>query len=261
MSEVLLSIEGGVATLSLNRPGKLNAMNEAMGDALSAHVERLKADEDLRVVILTGAGRAFSAGGDLDMLSGFNALSIDAATDVMLAFYKRFLCIRDIPVPVIAAVGGAAVGAGVCLTLACDVRIAREDARLAMNFTRLGLHPGCGATFFLPRVVGEARARQILMTGRTFSGAEAAAIGLVHQAVPADAFQAAVAAAAAELAQAGPLASRQLKQGMRAWLDEGALSRALAWEARCQATCYQTADFQEGIAAARERRPPRFTFS
>jgi len=258
MPDVLLTREGGIATLTLNREDKLNAMNEAMGDELNAHCHTLMADPDLRVVVLTGAGRAFSAGGDLDMLAGFQSLNVEEGTKVMRAFYERFLVLRELPVPVIAAIGGHAVGAGVCLTLACDIRIASTKAKIALNFTRLGLHPGCGATYYLPRVVGQPTARHMLMTGRTWTGEQALDLGLVHQAVDHTVFVDTVAEAAKEIERVGPLASRQLKVGMKAWHDEDALERALSHEARSQAECYQTLDFQEGVKAARERRAPAF---
>lgn len=259
---VLLQREpGGITRLTFNRPDKLNALDEALGDALKARVEALQEDDTTRVVVLSGAGRAFSTGGDLSMLAGFQALDVAEGTRTMKRFYERFLSLRDIPVPVIAAIRGPAIGAGACLTLACDLRVAREDATLAFNFVKLGLHPGAGATYFLPRVVGPARAQELLMTGRGLTGAEAATLGLVNKAVPADQFEAAVTALAEELAATGPLAARQLKEGLRAWHDPAQLEVALQHEARSQARCYQTADFQEGIRAARERRRPRFTFS
>lgn len=253
--------EKGVCRIVLNRPDKLNALNREMGFELRDRVEKLRNDSSCRAVVVTGAGRAFSAGGDLDMLKSFRALSCDEATQVMEEFYRLFLCLREIPVPVIAAVNGHAIGAGACVALAADLRITTTRAKFAFNFVKLGLHPGCGSTFYLPHIVGRATARELLMTGKTITGAEAQAIGLVHRAVEPEAFEEVVHAYAAQFMEGGPLALRQLKAGMRCWHDEQAFNRTLAYEARSQAACYQTEDYAEGVRAILEKRKPVFTFN
>jgi enoyl-CoA hydratase len=175
----------------------------------------------------------------------------------MRSFYELFLSVRDLPCPSVAALNGAAVGAGLCVALACDVRIANEQAKLGLNFTALGLHPGMGATWTLPRLVGPARAAELLYSGRLVSGAEAAAMGLVNRAVAPEEVLPAARALAQEFAACAPLANRAVKRALAR--SEGAsLSDQLGVEADHQAGSFQTEDVQEGLAAARERRPPLF---
>jgi len=250
---VLLERDGAVATLVLNDPERRNAMSEAMGEAFVARTAELGRDPAVRAVIVTGAGGAFAAGGDLAMIQG---RADEAAArperarrvvgDAMRSFYRLFLSVRDLPCPSIAALNGSAVGAGLCLALACDVRIASATARLGLNFTALGLHPGMGATWTLPRLVGPARAAELLYSARLLGGEEAAAIGLVNRAVPAGQVMAVARELAAEFAATAPLANRAVKRAL-ARTAGSSLEDQLAFEAE-----------QEGLAAAQERRSPRF---
>lgn len=256
---VLLHVEQQVAHITLNRPEAMNALDEPLADAVVELVEGLRHRADVRAVVLSGAGRSFCSGGDLRMLDSFRQLSLEEGAARMLSFYKRYLKLRELEVPVIAAIHGSAIGAGACLSLLCDVRIATLDAKLAFNFVKLGLHPGLGATEFLPRVVGEGRAIELLISGRTVSGEEAASLGLVHTAVSTEGFEAEVRRQAQALAELGPLAVRLLKERLRNRTDGARLEAALQFEALAQARCYQTTDFQEGIRAAREKRRPQFT--
>ena len=147
--------EGQVAVITLNNPSKMNALTEPMGDALISTVNKLKGDTNVRAAILTGAGKAFSAGGDLDWLLARHRDTPENNIKVMQEFYKRFLVMRQLPVPVIAAINGPAIGAGLCLAVGgSDVRIASNKAKLGVTFTRLGLHPGMAATHFLPQLIG-----------------------------------------------------------------------------------------------------------
>ena len=212
---ILLERDGGVAVLTFNDPERRNAMSQAMGEAFAARVVELAQDDQLRAVILTGAGRAFSAGGDLGMIGSraqegaqHPGLSRRRIRETMRSFYQLFLSVRDLPCPTIAAVNGAAIGAGFCVALACDVRVASNKAKLALNFTRLGLHPGMGATWTLPRLVGPALAAEILFAGRLFTGEEAARIGLVNRAVAPDTVLDTARELAAEFATSAPLAVR-----------------------------------------------------
>lgn len=175
----------------------------------------------------------------------------------MKRFYELFLSVRDLPVPTVAAINGHAIGAGLCITLGCDLRVADAGAKLAFNFSQLGIHPGMGATWTLPRLVGPALAADLLYTGRTLSGEEAAAIGLVSRAVPRDDVLAEATALARRIAEAAPLPVRGIKHALR-HSAERTLDQQLAWEAEQQALCYETGDMQEGLAAAREKRAPRF---
>ena len=261
---VLLERDAGVALLTFNQPERRNAMTQAMGEAFAARVVDLARDDQLRAVILTGAGRAFSAGGDLGMIGSraeegaqHPGLSRRRIRETMRSFYQLFLSVRDLPCPTIAAVNGAAVGAGLCVALACDVRIASNKAKLALNFTRLGLHPGKGATWTLPRLVGPARAAEILFAGRIFLGDEAARIGLVNRAVAPEAVLDTARALAGEFATSAPLAVRAVKQAL-ARSENASLEDQLSFEADQQAACFETKDVAEGLSAAREKRTPKF---
>jgi enoyl-CoA hydratase len=251
--------DDGVVVLTLDDPDRRNAMTEDMGDALTAATAELADDADLRVVVLTGAPPAFSAGGDLAMLEELARRTRDEgfdATETMRAFYRRFLTVRDLPVPVIAAINGHAVGAGLCVALACDLRIVAEDAKVGLNFARLGLHPGMGGSWLLPRTVDQQRAAAWLYTGRLVSGAEAAAAGMALQATAADQVVPTALELAREIAGASPVVVRQLKATLAAEAPD--LDAALRREASCQAVNYGTEDLREGLTAGRDRRTPTF---
>jgi len=266
MSELLqLAREDGVAVLTFHDPERLNAMTEAMGHAITETVAALREEETLRAVVLTGAGRAFSAGGDLAMIE---RMAEDGAADpggptrasqrdFMRRFYGLYLAVRELPVPSIAAVNGAAIGAGCCVALACDCRVAARDAKLGLNFTRLGIHPGMGASWTLPRLVGPARAAELLYTGRILDGEEAERIGLVNRAVPREEVLPAALELARAMAAAGPVAVRGTKRSLAGSADRD-LDAQLDLEAHEQSLCYESADLREGLRAARERREPRF---
>jgi enoyl-CoA hydratase len=261
---VLLERSGDVALLTLNDPERRNAMTQAMGEAFAGRIAELAGDSSLRALILSGQGGSFSAGGDLGMIRGRAdqgsaqpGRARRAIRETMRSFYKLFLSVRDLPCPSIAALNGHAMGAGLCVALACDVRVAADDAKLGLNFTRLGLHPGMGATWTLPRLVGTARAAELLFSSRILSGAEAVAIGLVNQAVPRAEVLPRARELAAGFASCGPLAVRAVKRAL-ARSESASLEDQLSFEAEEQAACFETQDVQEGLAAARERRAPRF---
>ncbi len=175
----------------------------------------------------------------------------------MLSFYGRYLSVLDLPVPVVAAVEGPAIGAGLCVALACDLIIVGEDSKLALNFVQLGLHPGMGATYLAPRRVGAQRAAELLFTGRRFDGREAATMGLALESVASGQVLARAQAVAAQIASGAPLSVRALKRGLT--VDRKALQASLEHEARAQAESYGSEDLGEGLKAAAERRAPRFT--
>lgn len=253
--------DDGVAVVTLNDPDRRNAMSVDMGDALTATFQDLADDQQLRVVVLTGAPPAFSAGGDLAMLEEHARRTREEgfdATDEMQSFYSRFLAVRDLPVPVIAAINGHAVGAGLCVALGCELRLVAEDAKVGLNFARLALHPGMGGSWLLPRILGMQRAAQWLYTGRLFSGAEAAQHGLALESLPADEVLPRALDLAQEIAAAAPLVVRQLKVSLDAQ-QRTSLPEQLELEAANQAINYGTEDLVEGLAAGRERRAPRFT--
>jgi enoyl-CoA hydratase len=265
---IRIEVDGGVAVATLDDPERLNAMTEAMGEALAAAVERLAGDDAVRAVVLTGAGRAFSAGGDLDLLERM-ARDGNAAPGgevrrrheaFMGRFYRLFLRLRALPQPTLAAVNGPAIGAGCCVALACDLRIAAREARLGVNFNRLGIHPGMAATWTLPRLVGPAHAAELLFSGRLLDGSEAERIGLVNRAVPREALREEALALARSIAECAPRSVRATKRSL-ALSPVRSLEEQLDQEAREQALAYESADLLEGLAAARGRRPPRFTGS
>ncbi len=251
--------EPGVAVVVLDDPDRRNAMSVEMGEALRSTTEELGADERVRAVVLTGEPPAFSAGGDLAMLEDYARRTREEnfdATESMRSFYARFLSVRDLPVPVVAAVNGHAVGAGLCVALACDLRIVADDAKVGLNFSRLGLHPGMGGSWLLPQAVGTQRAAELLYTGRLATGDQAASWGLALESLPADEVLARGVALASEIAAAAPQVVRQLKQTLS--IPAATLDEALGREARCQAVNYGTEDLVEGLAAGRERRAPSF---
>lgn len=246
----------GVGTITLNDPGNLNAMSEAMSHEFAALISTLSYRKDLRVVILTGAGRAFSAGGDLQMLEQKTKKGGEENRQLMHQFYDSFLGIQSLGIPLIAAINGHAIGAGLCLASACDIRVAAEGAKLGMTFTRLGLHPGMGATYFLPRILGTAAASELLLTARVIETVEAQRIGLVSKVVPTSDLIACVDSIAAEILSCGPEAVRQLLASLRN--QAARLDSALEREALCQSINYASSEFKEGVRATIEKRAARF---
>jgi enoyl-CoA hydratase len=261
---VLVERDGDVATLTFNDPDRRNAMTREMGEAFSREVAALGRSAGLRALVLTGAGRAFSAGGDLAMIEERAAegaaepgLARGRIRATMRAFYELFLAVRDLPCPSIAAINGHAIGAGLCVALACDLRIVSNQARLGLNFTRLGLHPGMGATWTLPRIVGTARAAELLYTSRLFDADEALGMGLVSRSLPPEQVLSAARGLAAEIAACAPIAVAGVKRAL-ARSPGVSLQDQLGFEATEQGICFESRDVQEGLAAARERRDPKF---
>jgi enoyl-CoA hydratase len=248
----------GVVLVTLDLPDRRNAMSEAMTASWERTMRGLRADPSVRAVVVTGAGAAFCSGGDLSWIGARPGAGVDELRSRMLPFYEAWLSVRDLEVPTIAAVNGAAVGAGCVLALACDLRWAAEDAALSVPFTALGMHPGMAATWLLPEVVAMPVARELLLTGRAVSGAEAAALGLVNHAVPGPEVLDAALAAATTIAERAPIATRLTKAALLGRGHES-FSAALRWEALAQPVTLATDDLQEGLRAQRERRAPRFT--
>lgn len=249
--------EGGVVVIVLDDEKRKNAMTAELGAAFRDALVGLEAECErgiVRAAVITGAGDAFSGGGDLAMLERLRASSFTESYEFMLGFYRRYLAVMDLPVPTIAAVRGPAIGAGLAMALACDVVLFSEDAKLAVNFVALGLHPGMGVTYLLPLRVGAERARELLFTGRRFTGREAAAMGMGLEALPDAEVMPRALALAGQIAQAGPLAVRACKKSLG--FDRQALDRALEREAFAQAQSYASADLGEGLAAAKEKRKP-----
>ena len=254
MSEMVkIEVEGGVHRITMNRPEVMNALNRQMRVDL---LEALRAGHSARVIVLTGAGRGFCSGQDLTDASGLEAAGFEAILND--EYVPMIRAITEAPVPVIAAVNGAAVGAGANLALACDLVIACESAVFVQAFTRIGLIPDAGGTSFLPRRVGFQRAMGAALLAEPVSARQAEAWGMIWEAIPDDRFAEVVQARAAKLA-AGPTGTyAALKQAMRGAFDQS-LEAQLAVEARLQGTCGASADFREGVAAFLGKRPPVFS--
>jgi enoyl-CoA hydratase len=248
----------GVAVLTLDNPDQRNAMSDEMTASWVAAVDELAADRSVRVVVVTGVGSAFCSGGNTSWIASEPDATVDQLRTRMIAFYRAWLSIRRLEVPTIAAVNGPAIGAGLCLALACDIRYAAAGARLGAPFVRLGMHPGMAGTFLLPNVVGVAHARDLLLTGRLVDADEALRLGLVSRVLEPTAFLDEVRTIAAEIAATAPIPSRLTTLALRDGGHAG-FEAALQWEAMAQPITLATADLQEGIRAAREKRPPTFT--
>ncbi|WP_134741998.1 enoyl-CoA hydratase/isomerase family protein [Nocardioides sp. 503] len=248
----------GVALLVLDQPDRRNAMSEEMTSSWVAAIDELAADPSVRAVVVTGEGTAFCSGGDTSWIAGEPDATVDRLRTRMIGFYRAWLSIRRLEVPTIAAVNGAAIGAGLCVALACDLRYAAAGAKLGVPFVKLGMHPGMAATHLLPNVVGPAAARDLLLTGRVVEADEAQRLGLVSAVHDRETFLDDVLATAAGIAATAPIASRLTKLALA---DGGHadVESCLQWEALAQPVTLATADLQEGIRASRERRAPEFT--
>lgn len=248
---------GEVCTLTLNRPEKGNAMSKLMADEIKLAAQAVAEHEGARLLLLRGAGKAFCAGGDFAMLERNAAQQPETNRVAMEKFYRSFLALLELPVPTMAVVHGAAVGAGLCVAMACDLRVAAAEAKLGANFVRVGLHPGMGCSVLLPHLVGPAKAAELLLTGRLIRGAEAARLGLVNEAVPRAELEARVQELQNELLGAAPIAQAQLTQTLRRPLRDK-LGPALEREASCQAIDFATADLAEAVRAFGDGRSPVF---
>src|SRR3954453_15540153 len=247
----------GVALLTLDNPEMRNAMSDEMTAAWVAAIAELASDRSLRAVVVTGGGSAFCSGGNTSWIASEPDATVDQLRSRMLPFYRAWLSIRTLEVPTIAAVNGPAIGAGLCLALACDLRYAAAGSKLGVPFVRLGMHAGMGGTHLLPEVVGEAHARDLLLTGRVVDADEDLRLGLVSRGVETGSFPDEVLAIAAGIAATAPIASRLTKLAL---LDGGHadLETALQWEAMPQPITLATEDLQEGIRASREKRSAQF---
>ncbi len=259
---VLLSTDGAIATITLNRPDSLNALDRAMIDALHAHLIRVEQDPAIRCVVLRGAGDAFMAGGDIRMFA--QALAELPPPDRQARFeeligrvHASIVALRRMDKPVIAAVQGAAAGFGVSLALACDLAIAADNAVFTLAYCHIGTSPDGGSTFHLPRAVGMKRAMEIALLGDRFPAEEAARIGLVNRVVAAAELDAATAQLAGRLAQGPTAAYGRTKRLLNASLDN-TLAGQLAAESELFTASTMTEDFREGVTAFLEKRPAGF---
>jgi 2-(1,2-epoxy-1,2-dihydrophenyl)acetyl-CoA isomerase len=255
---VLVERAGAVLTLRLNRPEKLNALDADTCRSLVHGLLSAADDKSVRVIVLTGAGRAFCAGGDLEQMRDARTRRAVAELQTMLVAGKELcLAIATMPKLVVAAVNGPAAGAGMSIALACDLRIASEQATFSQAFARAGLYPDFGATFFLPRLVGLSRASELFYTAEKLSAQEACRIGIVYNVYPPDRFEEETRKLGQHLAAGPPIAYRDVKRTMIGEHRQE-LEDALDEEIRLQTHCFLSEDCAEGLAAFFEKRQPNF---
>ncbi len=253
---LLYECSDGIATVTINRPKALNALNQATLKELLSLFTALKDDVAVKVVILTGAGeKAFVAGADISEMQPIDAV---AGRHFALLGHKLAATIEELSKPVIAAVNGFALGGGCELALCCDMRLASENARFGQPEVNLGVIPGFGGTQRLPRLIGKGRACELLMTGDMVDAAEAYRIGLVNKVLPADELLPAASKLAAKIASKGQVAIGFVKSALRDGLEID-LARACTYEADLFGLCFATADQKEGMLAFLEKRPAQFT--
>ena len=260
--DLLETIEGGIATLTMNRPEARNAFSREMMDALSEALPRLANNPAVRLVVLTGTGAAFCAGGDV---KGFAqraggdaaALSFDHKVTDLRARMEVARWLHEMPKPTLAVIPGAAAGAGFSLAVACDLRIAAADAKFTTAFSKIGLSGDFGGSYFLNLLVGAAKAREMYFTGQVVLGDEAQRIGLVNRAVPAAQLADAARAWAAELAALPTIAIGYMKRNLNAGL-RGSLADVLDAEAIHMIRTFETSDHKGAAAAFVEKRAPKF---
>lgn len=257
MGDVLHEIRDGIARITLNRPDKLNSFTVALHGELRQAIERTRA-EGARVLILSGAGRAFCTGQDLaERIAPPGAPPPDLGHSIETWYKPLVLALRALPIPVIAAVNGAAAGAGANLALACDIVLAARTAVFIQAFSRLGLGPDCGGSYFLPRVAGTARAMGLMLTADKLSAEQAEQWGLIWKCVDDDRLMPETEALAARLVQGPPLAYAAIKRALYASSDN-TLEQQLDLERDAQRALGRSEDYREGVTAFMEKRPPSF---
>ena len=256
MGDLRVEVADSVATLTLDRPDALNSLTVPLKEELLATFRRLARDREVRAVVLTGAGRAFCAGQDLRERLEPGAAPL--ATELRERYNPLILAMRTIEKPIVGAINGVAAGAGAALAFACDIRIAAEGAIFVLAFGRVGLVPDSGATWFLPRLVGGAKAAELAFIGESLSAADAERFGLVAGVVPAESLLDEARALAIRLAAGAPRALALTKRALnRSW--DATLEESLEYEAYLQGIAGATDDHREGLAAFVEKRPPRFS--
>ncbi|PUA19547.1 2-(1,2-epoxy-1,2-dihydrophenyl)acetyl-CoA isomerase PaaG [Glaciimonas sp. PCH181] len=255
---ILFSIEEGIARLVLNRPSKLNSFSETMHREIADAMHHLtQADNGTRVLLITGAGRAFCAGQDLSEGQMSGGSTVDLGITVARYYEPLVRNLRALPIPVIAAVNGVAAGAGANFALACDIVVAKSSAFFLQPFVRLGLQPDTGGTYFLPRLVGSARAMGLSLLGDKLSAEQAEQWGLIWKSIPDEEFETAVEALARRLASGPSLAHAHIKQSLQASMGND-LDQQLALERESMRTLGNSEDYIEGVGAFLEKREPDF---
>jgi 2-(1,2-epoxy-1,2-dihydrophenyl)acetyl-CoA isomerase len=256
---IIIERDGDLGWIRINRPERLNALAGTMREDMDEGLARLEADEAVRCVIITGEGRAFSTGGDVtymaELIKRGDRPAFRKLVEAGASIVRR---IDRMTKPVIAAVNGPAAGAGACLALACDLRVASETASIGLTFLRVGLHPDWGGSYFLPRLVGPALAAELIYTGGMVGAERAERLGLFNRVVPAAELEAAARALAGQIASGPAVAVAHAKWTLRrTW--GASLGEVLAMEREAQLAAFDSPDFREGIGAFIEKRTPRFS--
>jgi 2-(1,2-epoxy-1,2-dihydrophenyl)acetyl-CoA isomerase len=251
--KLLVTLENGIKRITINRPERRNALDGETMIRLREEIER-SAEDESRVVILTGAGDSFCAGADLQAVG---QREVDVTTSLRERTNPTILAMRQLAKPIIARIHGHAVGVGCNYALACDILIASDQAKFGQVFIKIGLMPDGGSTYFLPRIVGYAKAFELMATGDIFSAQDALALGLVNRVVAFAELDATVNAMAERLAASPPIALAKIKEGL-ANGERSDLAGALEFEAVNQGDCFRSDDFKEGVAAFLEKRKANF---
>lgn len=256
---ILVTQTDGIVTITLNRPDKLNAFIGHMRRDLADALEHAGSDRNVRVVIITGAGRAFSAGGDVRFMAELMKRRDSEEFARILGAGRRVItAIRHMTKPTIAAVNGPASGAGANLAFACDLRVASTDASFTQSFLKVGLHPDWGGTFFLPRLVTPTKACELFFLGETIDAEEALRLNIVNQVVAPEELENATLQLAERLRAAPPIALAAAKQAIYS-SEAGDLEEMLRYETEAQLRCFESEDGHEGVHAFLEKRDPQFT--
>jgi 2-(1,2-epoxy-1,2-dihydrophenyl)acetyl-CoA isomerase len=255
---IIYSSAAGIARITLNRPDRLNSFNDAMHADVRDALARVKSDDSVRVLLLTGAGRGFCAGQDLSESEVPPDKPIDIGGVIERNYKPLVLTLRSLPMPVLCAVNGVAAGAGANVALACDIVIAAKSASFIQAFCKIGLLPDAAGTYFLPRLVGTARARGLALLGDKLTGEQAAAWGLIWKCVDDAELSPTVEALLQQLASAPTRALAATKEALDA-ASGNTLKAQLDVERDLQEILGRSDDFREGVAAFREKRPPRFS--
>jgi 2-(1,2-epoxy-1,2-dihydrophenyl)acetyl-CoA isomerase len=258
-NELILEKESGVAILTLNKPEKFNAMTTDMWKRFPNLIRDVSNDDSIKVLVITGAGRAFCAGSDAGRLASRIAgkkMSEDQK-DLTTLLGAEVLCLAKLQKPTIGAINGVAAAAGISIALACDIRIASEQAKFVMAWVKMGLIPDGGATYFLTRLLGHSKALELAFTGNTFDAIEAERIGLVNKVVPHNELMTAAKELATTIAEGPPIAIELMKKGLYSALVQD-LESQLVYESYAQGICRQTEDHKEGVQAFIQKRKPEF---
>ncbi len=258
---VIAVLENGVLTLMLNRPQRLNAMSNGLIEAMNAELARARADDGIRAVLLTGVGRGFCAGADLaggGTVDASAATPPDLGTNMDRIFNPLIRAMRSLPKPIVGAINGVAAGGGANLALACDIVLAARSAKFDQAFVRISLMPDLGGSYFLPRSVGDARARALAMLGTSVPAEEAERMGMIWQTVDDAALMPEATRLARQLAAGPTLSYAAIKQAINA-AATNSLDQQLDLERDRQRELGRSADFREGVTAFLAKRPPRFT--